>query len=459
MKPSHSTRSLVVLIALLAVSSLACALLQEPPQPVIPTPPPLTTRDDTFVLSDYGELIVDPGVGTIAPGVDPEIATLANQISQQQLVSYVQSLEAFETRNTFSVTDRLDYGIGGARTWIANEFSRVGNGRLQVYSHRFPLTLNGITTDQENVFAVLPGTGTHPGRIVLMAHYDSRSVDPNNGRLFAPGANDNASGVALMLELARLLSSRDWNQTIVFIAFTAEEQGTFGSRQFLADYLLQGWQVDAALNNDIVGGRSSIPRSIRVFTAGSDDPGSAPQQFARYMERVGELYVPGFDVDLQNAIDRPGRYSDHIRFLDVGIPALRLTESVEDPNAQHNANDTSEKLDYSYLTQVARVNLTTIANAAGAPAPPAPPIIAPMADPGAYIVTWRPDVNAAGYAIAFRPLGSPNYPEFRLVSAEDAGNVAFTDLDPNTEYAVSMSALDENGRFSLFSPEVIITPR
>lgn len=459
MKSSHIGRTLLFFVMMLAVVSMACALLQEPPQPVIPSPPALGTRDDSFVLSDYGELIVDPGAGTVAPGVDPEIATLANQVSQQQLVSYVQTLESFGTRNTFSPSDRLDYGIGAARSWIANEFSRVGNGRLQILSHRFPLTLNGVTTDQENVVAVLPGTSSYPGRVVLMAHYDSRSVDPNSGFMSAPGANDNASGVALMLELARLLSSRDWNQTIVFIAFTAEEQGTHGSRQFLADYLLQGWQVDAALNNDIVGGRPGIPQSIRVFTAGANDPGSPPQRFARYLALIGQLYVPALAVDVQDAIDRPGRYSDHIRFLDAGIPALRLTESVEDPGAQHNANDTSEKLDYGYLVQVARLNLTAIANAAGAPPPPEPPIIAPMADPGAYIVTWRPDVNAAGYAIAFRPLGQAGYPEFRLVSAEDAGNVAFTDLSPTTEYAVSLSALDANGRFSLFSPEVIITPR
>ncbi len=455
----NTHRSLLFLILALASTSLACALMQEPPQPVIPSPPPLETRDDTFVLSDYGELIVDPGESAVVPGVDPEIATLANQISPQQLQSYVQTLEGFGTRNTFSATDQAGFGIGAARDWISAEFERVGNGRLQVLPHRFPLTLNGTTTEQENVVAVLPGTGNHPGRIVLRAHYDSRSGDPNNGLAIAPGANDNASGVALMMELARLLSSRDWNQTIVFVAMAAEEQGTHGSRQFLADYLLQGWQVDAAINNDIVGGRAGIPPYLRVFTAGADDLASRPQQLARYMSYIASMYVPALDVVVQDSVDRPGRFSDHMRFLDAGIPALRLTESVENTGVQHTALDTSNLLNYDYLVQVARVNLVTIANAAGAPARPVPPIVAPMADPGGYILTWRPDPTAAGYAIAFRPVNSAEYPTFRLVSADDAGNVAFTDLEPNTEYAVSMAALDGSGRVSLFSDEVIITPR
>jgi hypothetical protein len=259
-----------------------------------------------------------------------------------------------------------------------------------------------------------------------------------------------------LIEVARLLSGRSWEQDIVFVAFAAEEQGTHGSRHFVADKMLDGWIIDAAFNNDIVGGRPGIPQFIRVFTAGFDfEP---PRQLAHYMEMVGGYYLPAFAVRLENSADRPDRYSDHLRFLDAGIPALRLTESVEDFNLQHNALDRSDLLDYNYLLQVTQLNLVTLANIIGSPPAPAPPIVAPMAEPGAYIVTWTPHPNAAGYAISFRPEGWPTFPPFVYVQQAQAGNVAVTTLEPGTRYMVSMAALTENGRIGLFSPEIIVEP-
>ena len=157
-------------------------------------------------------------------------------------------------------------------------------------------------------------------------------------------------------------------------------------------------------------------------------------------------------------MDREGRFSDHIEFLNAGIPALRLTESVEDPDRQHNSRDTVDQLDFTYLRQVAQMNLVVIGNVIGAPPPPPSPQIAPMADPGRFLLTWTPDPLAAGYAISFRPVDSPDYPPFRLVGSREAGSVALTGFDPNIVYAVSMAALDSSGRISLFSPEVLMTP-
>jgi hypothetical protein len=400
-----------------------------------------------------GELVFDP-ISDVVPGVDPEIEALINSVSQQQLVGYVQTLEGFVTRNTFSALDRQDYGIGAARLWIFNEFLRVGNGRLQVQFDNFPMIYNGLVSEQQNVVATLPGTGTYPGVIVLVAHYDSRTVNPDDGESRAPGANDNASGVAALMEIARLLSSRTWNQSVVFVAFAAEEQGRFGSSHFVTDRLLAGWVIDAAIANDIVGGRSGITQSIRLFSAGPDT--SAPRQLARYVDFVSGLYLPTFPVIMQDAVDREGRYSDHISFLNAGIPALRLTEAEEDFNRQHNAFDTSEAIDYNYLVKVTQLNLVVAANVIGAPARPPVPLIAAMADPGAHILTWTPDPLAAGYMISFRPAGSADYAPFHFVNASQAGNVAITGLDPNIVYAVSLAALDANGRVSFFSPEVLV---
>ena len=448
----HKTRQRLQVFALfILILSSSCSLLEGPQQPIIPTPiPPVSVQEFA-----PGALVFNPR-SDVTPGIDPDILALVNATSQQNLVAYVQTLEGFGTRNTYSATDSETTGIGAARLWIFNELVRVGNGRLQVQFDDFPLNQDGVTYNQQNVVARLPGTGDHPGVVILMAHYDSRAVDPASGTASAPGANDNASGVAVLIEIARLLSSRSWNQDVVFVAFAAEEQGTHGSRHFVADKLLDGWIIDAAINNDIVGGRPGIPQSIRVFTAGADfEP---PRQLAHYMDLVGGYYLPSFAVILEATIDRPDRYSDHIRFLDAGIPALRLTESVEDFNAQHNGLDRSDLLDYNYLLQVTQLNLVTIANAIGAPPAPPAPTLAPMAEAGAFIVTWTPDPNAAGYAISFRPEGWPDYPPFVFVPQEQAGNVAITTLEPGTRYMVSMAALTENGRIGLFSPEVVVEP-
>lgn len=446
-------RRTILLLLLVTIFATACSLLQGPQAVVIPTPIP---SPPPFAAAEVsGELVFDP-VSDIAPATDPAVLALIEEVSRQQLIGYVQTMENFQTRSTYSTIDDPVVGLGAARQWLSSEFIRVGNGRLIVESQDFPHTRNGAIYPQQNVIATLPGSSPHAGIIVMAAHYDSRTVDPFDGSGFAPGANDNASGVAAMLEVARIMSSRSWNQTIVFIAFAAEEQGRYGSISYVTDQMLNGAVFDAVINNDIVGGRPGIPQSIRLFTPGPDT--SPPRQLARYVDYVSSLYVPQFTVTLEDQQDREGRYSDHITFLQAGVPAVRLTESQEDPNRQHNARDTWDGIDFDYLRQVVQLNLSVLANMAGAPPPPPSPIIAPMSAPGDYILSWNPDSLAAGYAISFRPQGATSYPPFRLVSRQQAGNVAITGLDPATTYYVSIAALDENGRLSLFSPETAIGP-
>jgi hypothetical protein len=438
-------------IPFLVLLTLSCTLLAEPPRPVIPTPP---ATAQPFLPDGMTPLITDP-VSAITPGIDPDIDALMRAVSRQNLVAYVQQLESFVTRNTFSDTQRDDYGIGAARRWLRDEFEQVGGGRLQVEFDDFVMTHAGITTNQRNVIATLPGAGRHPGTIIVMAHYDSRTFNPNDGVGRAPGANDNGSGVAVLLELARLMSSRTWNQTVVFAAFAAEEQNTHGSRNYVQRIMLDGMLVDAALNNDIVGGRPGIPPYLRSFTRPTPEDSNA-RQLIRYIDLVGGLYMPTFPIVFQNSLDRPDRYSDHIEFLNVGVAAVRLTESVEDFSAQHSSQDTSDRLDYDYLRQVTQANLALVGNMAGAPGMPPAPTVAPMATPGDYILTWRVDPQAAGYMIAFRRLGSDEFEPFRYVAGLQAGNIALTGFDPDVTYAVSLAALTNSGRVSLFSPEVLV---
>jgi hypothetical protein len=428
---------------------VSCSLLSGPQQLVIPTPPGGTPFAS---IAQAGPLITDPE-GNVIEAVNPDLRFLLDEVSNQNLIGYVQTLEGFNTRNTYSVTDVEGLGIGAARRWIFNEFIRVGNGRLLVEVDEFPVNQGGVVYNQQNIIATLQGTGSHPGVIVIAAHYDSRGVDPLNGNSFAPGANDNASGIAAILETARVLSSREWSQTIIFVAFAAEEQNRLGSTHFVTDRLLTGWRFDAMMSADIVGGRPGIPQSTRLFSPGPN--GSPPRQLARYMQFVGGTYFPQFTYDLVDAEDRAGRYSDHVSFLQAGVPAVRVTESQEDPNRQHNTGDTAEWIDFNYLRQVTQLNIAVLANAAGAPAQPIAPVVSSMAEPGAYALTWLPDSSAAGYAISFRPVGSAVYPQFRYVNSSEAGNVAITGLDPSVQYAVSIAGLDGNGRIGLFSLEVL----
>jgi hypothetical protein len=429
-------------------------LLEEPERPVIPTPiATAVSLDEQLVISE--ETVYDP-VSAVVPAIDPQIARLVNEVSRQTLYAYVQQMENFGTRHTFSPVDRTDYGIGAAREWLFNQFVRVGSGRLRVEYDTFQTTIQGRVTEQQNVIATLPGTGSYPGVIVLMAHYDSRTVDPFDGSSFAPGANDNASGVALMLEAARLLSAYEWSQTIVFVATAAEEQQTLGSRHFVASRLLDGWLIDAAFNYDIVGGRPGVPQYVRVFADG--DLSGQHMQMARYYNYMGGLYLPTFGTSVVNALDREGRYGDQREFVSAGVTALRITESVEDVDLQHNARDRADRLDYDYLRQVTQLAVATIANLAGAPQVPPVPTVTPMAEAGSYLLTWMPDQQAAGYAISFRPIESNRLPTLRFVSLREAGNVVLTGFDPSVTYAVSMAALDENGRLGLFTPEVSVSP-
>ncbi len=449
-----SKRTSCILIILLLLSLSGCGLFKEPPQPVIPTPIPTAPPLPGFP-NFSGEQVTDP-VSDVVPAIDPDTTALVNAVSQQQLMAYVQTLESFGTRNSFSVVDKDDYGIGGARRWIFSEFERIGNGRLQVSFDDFNLSYDGFTAEQRNVVATLPGTSPGDGVIIIMAHYDTRPHIATDGYTRSSGANDNASGVALMLETARLLSSREWNQTIMFIAMAAEEQETAGSRHFAQNAFLDNMNVLAVLSYDAVGGRAGISQSVRLFA--ENFRGSVSGALGRYYEYVGGLYMPTFPVNIQDALDREGRWGDHREFVHVGMPAVRVMESEEDPDLLNSILDTWSLIDYSYHQKAVQTNVAVLANAAGAPPPPAAPTIVPMADPGTYLLNWPVDRSASGYAISFRPVNSASYAPFRFVRANMAGNVVLTGFDPSANYAVSIAGLDANGRLGLFTPEIIVGP-
>ncbi len=400
------------------------------------------------------EPVIDP-VSDLVPAVDPAIVSLLASVSEQSLMGYVQTLEGFGTRNTFSETERDDFGIGAARRWIFAEFQRVGGERLDVQYQDYPLTFEGLTTTQRNIIATLPGTGKYPGILVLMANYDTRANDWLDGKSLSPGADDNGSGVAALLEIARLMSAHTWDQTIIFAALTAEEQGTFGSRHFVQEASANNMQIDAAINNDMIGGRAGIPQSVRLYSVGPDT--SNARQLARYIDYVGGLYLPTFPVQMIDGLDREDRWGDQRDFVNAGYPAVRLIESEEDLSIQNSTRDTWSLIDYAYFKQIVQLNLATLANMACAPSPAA--IAEPLSDPGTFLVAWVPDPAVAGYAISVRPLGMERFTPFNFVSAEQAGNVVLSGFESESGYAISIAALNERGCLGAFSsPEIIIKP-
>lgn len=444
-------RKLIFVFAMLILTG--CSLLEPQPELVIPTPPPTPILSISSQTS--AEVVTDP-VSDVVPTVDPQVESLIQEVSQQQLMAYVRQMQGFGTRNSFSDTTSESFGIGAARRWIFNEFVRVGNGRLVVEFQDFPLDYSGFSASQSNVVATLPGNGTSDGVVVIMAHYDTRTANATDGVSRSTGANDNGSGIALLLETARVMSSRDWNQTIIFLATAAEEQGSFGARYFAENAFLDNKNIIAALNYDAVGGRAGVPYHARAFA--SDFMTSAHGALSRYYEYVSGLYLPTFPVIIYDALDREGRWGDHREFVAVGYPAIRLIESVEDPELLNSNLDTWERIDYEYLRRFVQLNVAVIANLAGAPQRPAPPLITSMSEPGSFLLTWQAAPDAAGYAISFRPVDSPYYPPFRFVKAHNAGNVAITGLDPSTTYAVSIAALNSSGLMSGFSPETFVGP-
>lgn len=393
------------------------------------------------------------------PATDPAIVALLAQVYPNRLTSDVNSLVGFGTRHALATIDDPGNGVIAARNWIMNQFDLIGSSsvsQVQTEWEDFPLNLAGQDTQQRNVIATLTGIGATKQLLYLTAHYDSRVADIDDGASLAPGADDNASGVAGLLELARVLGTRQWDATIRLIAFAAEEEGLAGSKHHAPLAKQAGLPIVAVLNNDIIGGSHGpdgkpVVDRIRAFSAPPDD--SPSRRLARYAQVIGARYgLPA--VDIQTVADRPDRGSDHQSFSAAGFPAIRFISAAEELARQHNAQDTAERLDPAYHAQIVRLNVATVANLALAPpAPAAAPTLAPGGS-GALKVTWQPveAPHIAGYYVAWRPTGEQAY---RTPVWAGAGSSFDLSGLPEGKVAVAVGAADDMGHLGLFSPEAV----
>lgn len=422
--------------------------------------------------------------------VDPTIAAALRQISTARIRADVEKLASFGTRSTFSAQDdasiKAGRGIGAAREWLKAELQRYSQecgGCLQVKTDAFvqPAGPRAPTATQiTNVYAVLPGTDPQASaRIVLVnGHYDSRNTDVNDGVADAPGANDDATGTAVSLESARVLSKLKFPATIIFLTVAGEEQGLFGSAHFAQMARQQGWNIEAVLNNDIVGGDrdpGQKPGLVRVFSEGvpltvtnqelnqllsiGGENDSPSRDLARYIVETGRTYSLDVAPTPIYRLDRFLRGSDHISFNEQGYAAVRFTEYREDFDHQHQNvrvenntqfGDLLRYVDFDYVTRVAQVNAATLATLALAPAPPQNVVLVTAVLTNLSTLKWDPTPGASSYEILWRRSSSPEWEH--AVEVTDGTTATLNIAKDNVIFAVR--SLDAQGHRSLESNPV-----
>ncbi|MCT2401877.1 M20/M25/M40 family metallo-hydrolase [Novosphingobium sp. HK4-1] len=353
-------------------------------------------------------------------------------VSEARLHADVEKLVSFGTRHTLSSQTDPRRGIGAARRWAEAQFrasAKACGGCLDVVTPETMVSGRRIPEPVRlvDVVAIQRGTERPNEVVIVQGHIDSRASDVMDATSDAPGANDDGSGTALVLEAARVLSQRSFPTTIVYAVLSGEEQGLYGGR-LLADYAKQqGWTVKAVLNNDIVGGSCGSDgycddTHVRVFSEGpradaTDKTRAAARRFGGENDSPGRnisRYVAALAGGVQDDLavrqiwraDRMGRGGDQLPFLESGYPAVRFTVAVEDYDHQHQDlrtqdgvtyGDTVDEMDFPYLAKVTRLNVAALAALAAAPLPPAP--VADAAVKTWTDVTWKPVAGAVAYNV------------------------------------------------------------
>lgn len=416
--------------------------------------------------------------GQAPRGLHPAVREMVEGVSEERVAGTMKRLGEFGSRNT-----NYEPGNKASREWIAAQF-RSYSPRLEVKFDTHAITKQGRIVrdlDLHNVVATLPGTTQRDQEIIVCAHYDSLNIirrkDAAPGAADAtdwvatadapdaPGVSDNASGVALVLELARLMSQREWPKTIVFIAFSGEEQGLFGSRAYAKAAKEANRKIVGVFNSDIIGNDYSgdgrrITDLVNVYSA---DPADSPSRaLARYVAEVAGRYYPAMKANAVFRSDRFGRGGDHTPFHDAGFAAIRFTTPVEHYGYQHSAGDTYEHASPSYATRVVRVNAAVVGSLAMAP--PAPQVTrgsnaAPNLGRGKgydAVLKWNavePAEEVAGYAVTVRSTTAPFWEREIFVGNVTEYTIANLPID---DIVLGVRSVGKNGTESPVSAYVLV---
>jgi hypothetical protein len=414
----------------------------------------------------------------------PQIEKIVAEISPKRIEGYIRKLVSFETRHTMSDTTSETTGIGAARRWIKAELERCGAGTsLQVAfdSHIAPVSARiSRPTEIVNVVATLPGTqdASKDRLYVVSGHYDSRNTDVMDATGKAPGANDDASGTAAIMEMACVMARHKFDATLVFMAVAAEEQGLLGAGHWAKQARAKNLNVAGMFTNDIIGssraddGRvdnkqvrlfsQSVPatkemsEAVRALLATGGESDSISRQLARHTKEQGERYVKGFKVSVIHRHDRYLRGGDHMPFLEQGYAALRFTEPNEDFAHQHQNlrtedgkvyGDLIEFVDFDYTARVTKVNAATLASLALAPAAPAAVKVRTDKLTNDTTLVWQanPEPDVAGYRVVWRETTASQWQNSKYV-----GNVLETTINLSKDnYFFGVQAVDKDGNVSV----------
>ncbi|MBK90881.1 MAG: peptidase M28 [Gemmatimonadetes bacterium] len=419
----------------------------------------------------------------VPPEVDLRLYDIIDASSADRIERDIRALVSFGTRNTLSDTLSDTRGIGAARRWIKAEFDSISQacgGCLEGFyqesialpSVRIPEPVNVV-----NVVGIIRGT-VHPERYVIMSgDIDSRASNTADGETDAPGANDNASGMAGVIEAARLLSKYEFPTSVVLVGLSGEEQGLWGGRNMAQVASEEGWDIVGVLNNDMIGNVEGINgvienntfrvfsepypatatereiRSYRVFGGEVDGPS---RQIARYVDRVTDKYFTNLDAIMVYRLDRFGRGGHHRPFNDAGFPGVRIMETNEQYERQHQDlrtengieyGDVIEGVNFEFASRLTAVNATVLASLAWAPPEPTGVAIGGAVRPSTTL-SWNAvdDPNLAGYKIYWRDTTAPQWTHSRYVG----NSTEFTLRDMVIDnYLYGVASVGENGHESI----------
>ena len=416
---------------------------------------------------------------------DPSIEQMVKEISPDSLQSYIQTMVNFGTRNTLSTQTEKKRGIGAARLYVLqkmNEFALKSNGRLTAIIDTTTLQADKRRVDTTlllgNVLATLKGTDPADNRIfIISGHLDAMRTNVMDRVGDAPGANDDASGVAAVMECARIMSKRNFSATIIFMAVSGEEQGLLGSTYMAAKSRKENLNIEAVLNNDIMGSNNSNETNninntqVRVFSEGLPayeldknaknirqlglENDSKSRQLARYVKETGERYVDNLDIKLIYRNDRFLRGGDHTPFVENGFTAVRITEMNENYTRQHQNvriengiqyGDLIEFIDFEYLRKNTGMNLSTLANLAKAPSMPEDVKIDVKKLSNSSYLYWKKPLTGSvkGYYLLMRETTSAFWQKKIFTSATEI-TVPYS----KDNYFFAVQAINENGNESL----------
>ena len=396
----------------------------------------------TAILASFIILLIGPVAAQTPPDTNPDVSRIVSEISTARIRQTVETLVEFGTRHTLSDTVSSTRGIGAARRWIFSQFEQAASrsgGRMSVAFDEFVIPRSGRIPkpmNAANVVATLrSGNKEVPERLLVVGgHYDSRATNAMDATSDAPGANDDGSGTAVVLELARVLAPYHFDATIVFIAFVGEEQGLYGARHWSEQAQQHGWDIEAMLNNDIVGssvgGNGAVRKSaVRLFSEAYSavDTGSVfrfrnalglendgpSRSLARTIGEIASRYIPGFQVKMVYRRDRFLRGGDQTPFHERGFPAVRFSVALENYDWQHQDvrkeggkqfGDLVQFMDFDYCTKVAKINAAVLATIGFAPAPPRNAGIVVSRLEYSTTVRWdrNHEQDLAGYYVRYR---------------------------------------------------------